>query len=63
LAPDQVIANVQSVLQELGYYPYAVDGVLGPATQAAIAEYQRDNGLSVTAAIDRPTLASMGFIY
>lgn len=62
LPPDQVIANVQSALQELGYFPYAVDGVLGPATREAITAYQTDNGLLVTGAIDRPTLVSLGFI-
>jgi len=63
LAPDQVIANVQGALQELGYFPDAVDGVLGPTTQQAIADYQRDRGLSITGAIDRPTLLSLGFVY
>src|SRR5438270_1484516 len=63
LPPDQVIANVQGALQELGYFPYAVDGVLGPSTQQAVADYQRDQGLSITGAIDRPTLLSLGFIY
>lgn len=63
LPPDQVIANVQSALQELGYFPYAVDGVLGPSTQQAIANYQGDHGLYATGAIDRPTLASLGFVY
>jgi hypothetical protein len=63
LPPDQVIANVQSALQELGYFPYEVDGVLGPTTQDAIANYQNDNGLYTSGAIDRPTLVSLGFIY
>jgi len=63
LAPDQVIANVQGALQELGYFPDAVDGVLGPSTQQAIADYQQDRGLPITGAIDRPTLLSLGFIY
>src|SRR5947209_8401735 len=63
LPPDQVIANVQSALQELGYFPDAVDGVLTPSTQQAIANYQQDHGLSVTGAIDRPTLLSLGFVY
>jgi hypothetical protein len=59
LQPDEVIANVQAALQQLGYYAYAVDGVLGPATEAAIANYQRDHGLPVTAAIDPPTVRSL----
>jgi Putative peptidoglycan binding domain len=60
LDPAQVIANVQTELQRLGYYRYAVDGTMGPATRAAIANYQRDTGLSITAAIDGPTLQSLG---
>ena len=60
LQPDEVIANVQAALQQLGYFPYAVDGVLGPLTEAAIANYQRDYGLSVTGAIDPPTVRSLG---
>jgi hypothetical protein len=60
LQPDEVIANVQAVLQQLGYYAYGVDGVLGPATETAIANYQRDYGLSVTGAIDPATVRSLG---
>jgi hypothetical protein len=60
LRPDEVIANVQAALQQLGYYAYTVDGVLGSATEAAIANYQRDNGLPVTGAIDPLTVRSVG---
>ena len=63
LPPDQIIANVQYALQQLGYFAESVDGVLGPVTQQAIADYQLDNGLNVTGAIDRPTLVALGFIY
>ena len=58
--PGQLIANVQTELQRLGYYRYAVDGLMGPATRAAIANFQRDNGLPMTSAIDRPTLQTLG---
>jgi nuclear transport factor 2 (NTF2) superfamily protein len=61
LPPDQVIANVQSALQEQGYYQGEVDGVLGPLTRAALASYQEANGLYTTSAIDEPTLESLGF--
>jgi Putative peptidoglycan binding domain len=60
LQPDEVIADVQAALQQLGYYSYAADGVLGPATEAAIANYQRDYGLPVTGAIDPATVGSLG---
>jgi hypothetical protein len=60
LPPDQVIANVQGALQQQGYYHGEVDGLLGPQTRAAIADYQRDRGLYITSAIDQPTLESLG---
>jgi len=60
LPPDQVVANVQAALQAQGYYQGEVDGLLGPLTREAIAGYQRDQGLYTTAAIDQPTLESLG---
>jgi len=60
LPPDQVTANVQAALQQQGYYQSDVDGLLGPLTRGAIAAYQRDHGLYITSAIDRPTLESLG---
>jgi len=58
--PDQVIADVQALLQEAGYYTGEVDGLLGPLTRQALTDYQADNGLYTTAAIDEPTLESLG---
>jgi hypothetical protein len=58
--PGQMVANVQARLQEQGYYQGEVDGLLGPLTRAALAQYQRDHGLYTTAAIDEPTLESLG---
>jgi hypothetical protein len=60
LPPDQVIANVQTALQQQGYYQGGVDGLLGPQTREAIAGYQRDHGLYETSSIDQPTLESLG---
>ena len=61
LPPDQVIANVQQALGDQGYYTGEVDGLLGPLTRAALAEYQNDHDLAPTSAIDEPTMASLGF--
>jgi hypothetical protein len=58
--PDQVIADVQAVLQQMGYYKGDVDGLLGPLTRQALTAYQADQGLTATAAIDQPTLDSLG---
>lgn len=62
LLPDEIVANVQSELQRLGYFPYEVDGVFGPLTQEAMARYQSDHGLPVTGAIDPQTLTALGLI-
>jgi hypothetical protein len=58
--PDQVIADVQAELKEMGYYTDEVDGLLGPNTRKALADYQADYGLVTTASIDEPTLDSLG---
>lgn len=57
---DQVVADVQSILQDQGYYRGEVDGLVGPLTQEALAAYQSAQGLESTAAIDQPTLESLG---
>jgi Putative peptidoglycan binding domain len=58
--PDRVIADVQSALQQMGYYQGEVDGLLGPLTREALTAYQTDHGLYTTAVIDEPTLSSLG---
>ena len=58
--PDRVIADVQTELQQMGYYKGEVDGLLGPLTREALTAYQSDQGLTQTAAIDQPTLDSLG---
>jgi hypothetical protein len=58
--PDRVIADVQAELQQMGYYQGEVDGLLGPLTRQALTAYQADQGLAATAAIDEPTLDSLG---
>jgi len=60
LPPDQVIANAQAALQQQGYYHGEVDGLIGPLTRGAIADYQRDHGLYTTSTIDQPTLQALG---
>jgi hypothetical protein len=62
MPPDQVVANVQATLQQQGYYRGEVDGLIGPLTRGAIADYQRDHGLYMTSTIDQPTLQSLGIV-
>jgi Putative peptidoglycan binding domain len=62
LPPDEIVTNVQEQLYDEGYYDGPIDGILGPDTRAAIADYQADHGLAVTAAIDEPTVESLGLV-
>ena len=57
---DQVVAEVQTVLQGQGYYRGEVDGLVGPLTRDALAAYQTAQHLPPTAALDQPTLDSLG---
>jgi Putative peptidoglycan binding domain len=58
--PGDVTAQVQRALAARGFYYGPIDGILGPATRGAIQRYQIARGLVATAAIDEPTLATLG---
>jgi peptidoglycan hydrolase-like protein with peptidoglycan-binding domain len=53
------ISDVQQKLQADNLYSGKVDGRLGPKTRRAIADYQKQNGLRVTANLDRQTRDSL----
>jgi len=60
LPPDQVVVNIQEALQDQGYYAGEIDGQLGQQTRDALAAYQRDHNLELTAAIDEATVQALG---
>lgn len=60
LLPDEVIANVQTSLQDAGYYFGAITGSLNFELRTALANFQRDYGLPITGAIDEPTVETLG---
>ena len=60
LLPDEVIANVQTALQDTGYYYGQITGSLGVDMRAALANFQRDYGLPITGAIDEGTVEALG---
>jgi Putative peptidoglycan binding domain len=60
LLPDQVIVNVQRALKQLGYYAGGTTGSLGLSTRQALVNFQTDNGLEVTGAIDAATVEALG---
>lgn len=53
----QTVRDIQTILQRLGLYAGAVDGLYGPQTQAAIKSYQAQRGLVVDG-IPSPALLS-----
>jgi hypothetical protein len=57
--PDPEVAMVQADLQELGYDPGPVDGILGTRTKAAIRAYQRDTGLAVDGRLSATLIDSL----
>jgi len=60
LLPDEVIANVQTALQDTGYYYGEITGSLGVDPRAALANCHRDYGLQITGAIDEGTVEALG---
>jgi hypothetical protein len=58
----QEVANVQAALQQQGYYQGEIDGILGPETRAALAEFQSAQGLQPTGTVDEPTLEYLGMV-
>ena len=45
----------QLELRNRGFYKGSLDGVVGPETKRALAEFQKSSGLARTATLDQPT--------
>jgi hypothetical protein len=59
---SNVVSEVQYELTRRGYYPGAVDGILGGQTRDAIAQFQADRGLPVTGRINQLLLDELGIV-
>jgi Putative peptidoglycan binding domain len=57
---NSTIAAVQERLVQDGYYRGQIDGVFGPETRAALAQFQSNHGLRVSGALTNDTLAALG---
>jgi len=57
---NSTVVAIQEGLAREGYYNGQIDGVFGPETRAALAQYQSDHGLRVTGALTNETLAVLG---
>jgi len=53
------VEEIQRILKNAGFGQERVDGILGPTTRRAIAEFQRQKGLKPTGLIDHLTLLAL----
>jgi len=56
------LREVQRRLQEEGFSPGPIDGVLGPGTRTALSQYQAKHGLPKTGALDDATRKALGVL-
>ena len=59
-AADATVEATQERLAQLGYYNGPVDGIFGPMTRDAVANYQIANQLNVTGSLSPDTMQSLG---
>ena len=53
------VMRVQHLLANQGFYAGSVDGVFGPQTWQAVADFQSMSGLGVTGVVDAGTLSAL----
>jgi len=56
---QNMVQQVQVRLQQAGTYNGRIDGLWGPATEAAVRGYQQQHNLNATGQLDSNTLASL----
>ena len=52
--------DIEQALQDKGFEPGSVDGVIDTQTQSAISKFQRDNNLPATGTVDEQTAKRLG---
>jgi hypothetical protein len=58
-ASQSDIQQAQQQLKSAGLYRGAIDGVMGPETQTALSQFQKEQGLPQTAQLDQQTLSRL----
>lgn len=56
---DQMVYDAQKRLTELEYNPGPIDGAWGKKTEAALKQFQTDQGLAVTGKLDEETIQKL----
>jgi peptidoglycan hydrolase-like protein with peptidoglycan-binding domain len=52
--------DIEQALEDKGFEPGSVDGVIDAQTQSAISQFQRDNNLPATGTVDEQTAKQLG---
>jgi len=60
LSSESLVMEAQDRLNRLGYSAGPADGVLGPQTRDAIADFQNDNRLPATGGLNTATVRALG---
>jgi peptidoglycan hydrolase-like protein with peptidoglycan-binding domain len=56
----QRVVTAQQALKDKGHDPGTIDGQMGPRTRAALADYQKAEGLKQTGRLDDETRTKLG---
>jgi peptidoglycan hydrolase-like protein with peptidoglycan-binding domain len=59
-AKGEQVKAAQQALKDKGHDPGAIDGVMGPKTQAAVRNFQSKEGLKASGRLDTETMAKLG---
>jgi peptidoglycan hydrolase-like protein with peptidoglycan-binding domain len=59
-AKGEQVKAAQQALKDKGHDPGAIDGMMGPKTQAAVRDFQSKEGLKASGRLDAETLAKLG---
>lgn len=54
------VTQIQTKLQQLGYYSGDLDGIFGTGTKNAVLAFQRDQGLDADGIAGKNTLSALG---
>jgi peptidoglycan hydrolase-like protein with peptidoglycan-binding domain len=59
-ASSSKVRRAQEALKSEGHDPGPIDGVMGPRTQQALRQYQREENLKETGRLDQDTMSKLG---
>ena len=59
-ARTEQVRAAQQGLKDKGHDPGAIDGVMGPKTQAALRDFQKAEGIQATGRLDAETMSKLG---